>query len=258
MLHLKRLVLLVLTVCASGIATAAEEPQELDSPSNPATVGKWITRPVMSGQQLYAAQCHVCHTAGAAGSPRLGDLAAWMPRMKAGLPGLLKSTPKGKGAMGPQAGGYFQDLEIERAVVYMVNAVGAKFTEPALPSNHPGTVTYREWPVLPEAAATPYVTMTNYQKHKFGEQTYLSNCAPCHGLNGEGGARMLPLRQTDGLASTAVLILVVLRGKGGGLMPSWSILSNEAIAEVVNYLRSRFGGELRAVATPDDVQALRK
>jgi hypothetical protein len=42
----------------------------------------------------------------------------------------VNSALKGKGAMGPQGGGDFDDVEIARAVVYMANAAGAKFAEP--------------------------------------------------------------------------------------------------------------------------------
>ena len=36
--------------------------------------------------------------------------------------------------MGPQGGGEFSDFEITRAVVYMTNKGGAKFSEPAPPA----------------------------------------------------------------------------------------------------------------------------
>jgi hypothetical protein len=52
----------------------------------------------------------------------------------AGYAALLNSSLKGKNAMGPQGGGEFNDLEIGRAVVYMANAAGGKFAEPAAPA----------------------------------------------------------------------------------------------------------------------------
>jgi hypothetical protein len=60
-----------------------------------------------------------CHTAGVAGAPKLGDLQAWGPRIATGYDALLHSALTGKGAMGPQGGGDFTDLEIGRAVVYI-------------------------------------------------------------------------------------------------------------------------------------------
>jgi cytochrome c5 len=65
----------------------------------------------------------------------LGDNAAWAPRIKTGYDALLNSALKGKNAMGAQGGGDHSDVEIGRAVVYMANASGAKFAEPAAPKN---------------------------------------------------------------------------------------------------------------------------
>jgi cytochrome c5 len=87
-----------------------------------------------SGEQVFAAQCTACHTAGVAGAPKLGDTAAWGPRIKNGYEALLASALKGKGAMGPQGGGDFSELEIGRAVVFMADKGGAKFDEPKAPA----------------------------------------------------------------------------------------------------------------------------
>ena len=87
-------------------------------------------RPLQTGEAVFKAQCSACHTAGVANAPKLGDAAAWGVRIKTGLDALVNSALKGKGAMGPQGGGDFDDVEIARAVVYMANAAGAKFAEP--------------------------------------------------------------------------------------------------------------------------------
>jgi len=88
---------------------------------------------LQTGEQVYATQCSACHAAGVAGSPKLGDEAAWSPRIKAGFAALLTSALKGKGAMAAQGGGDHSDLEIARAVVFMANKGGAKFDEPKVP-----------------------------------------------------------------------------------------------------------------------------
>ena len=87
-----------------------------------------------TGEQVYGAVCTACHAAGAAGAPKLGDEAAWAPRIKTGYEALLTSALKGKGAMAAQGGGEFSDFEIARAVVYMTNKAGAKFDEPKAPA----------------------------------------------------------------------------------------------------------------------------
>jgi cytochrome c5 len=91
-------------------------------------------RPLRAGEEVYKAQCVACHAAGAAGAPKLGDAGAWGARIKQGLDTLVTSALKGKGAMGAQAGGDFNDTEIARAVVYMANNAGAKFEEPKAPA----------------------------------------------------------------------------------------------------------------------------
>ena len=87
-------------------------------------------RELKSGEQVYQAQCAACHATGVAGAPKLGDVVAWGARIKTGYSKLLTSALKGKGAMGAQGGGDFEELEIGRAVVYMANASGGKLAEP--------------------------------------------------------------------------------------------------------------------------------
>jgi cytochrome c5 len=92
---------------------------------------KDANRALKSGEEVFKAQCTTCHTAGVAGAPKVGDAAAWGVRIKTGYDALLTSALKGKGAMGAQGGGDFDDVEIGRAVVYMANASGGKLAEPA-------------------------------------------------------------------------------------------------------------------------------
>jgi len=87
-------------------------------------------RPLKTGEEVFKAQCTTCHSTGVAGAPKFGDAGAWGARIRQGLDTLVHSALKGKGAMGPQGGGDFDDVEIARAVVYMANAGGAKFAEP--------------------------------------------------------------------------------------------------------------------------------
>ena len=87
-----------------------------------------------TGEQVFQAQCSACHATGAAGSPKLGDAAAWGPRLGQGYEALLTSALKGKGSMGAQGGGDFSDFEFGRAVVYMANQGGGKLEEPKAPA----------------------------------------------------------------------------------------------------------------------------
>jgi len=90
-----------------------------------------------AGQDVYKAQCAACHTAGVAGAPKLGDTAAWAPRIKLGYEALVNSALKGKNAMSAQGGGEFSDLEIGRAVAFLTSSAGGTFKEPAAPAAAP-------------------------------------------------------------------------------------------------------------------------
>jgi cytochrome c5 len=94
-------------------------------------------RPLASGEQVFKAQCTTCHSTGVAGAPKFGDAGAWANRIAKGFDALVQSALHGRNAMPPQGGGDFSDTEIARAVAYMANAGGAKFTEPAAPAPAP-------------------------------------------------------------------------------------------------------------------------
>ncbi len=84
-----------------------------------------------SPDEIVKEVCAACHTAGVANAPKFGDKAAWAPRLKGGLDGLLKSVLNGKGAMPPRAGTSLSDDELARAVVLMANQAGGSLKEPA-------------------------------------------------------------------------------------------------------------------------------
>ena len=87
-----------------------------------------------SGEEVFKAVCSACHAVGALGSPKFGDAAAWGPRIKTGYEALLNSALKGKNNMPAQGGGDTSNLEVGRALVYMVNNSGGKFEEPKAPA----------------------------------------------------------------------------------------------------------------------------
>jgi cytochrome c5 len=87
-------------------------------------------RPLASGEAVYKAQCVACHSGAVAGAPKFGDVGAWSARIATGYEALLTSALKGKGAMGAQGGGDYEDVEIGRAVVYMTAAAGGNFPVP--------------------------------------------------------------------------------------------------------------------------------
>jgi cytochrome c5 len=85
-----------------------------------------------SGEEIYKSVCTACHQTGVAGAPKVGDKAAWGPRLKDGLNGLVAVATKGKGAMPPKGGAAdLTTVELTRAIVFMANQSGASFKEPA-------------------------------------------------------------------------------------------------------------------------------
>jgi cytochrome c5 len=78
------------------------------------------------GEQIVRTQCAKCHQAGVSGAPRIGDRAAWIPRLKRGLDFVVRSAIHGHGPMPPRGGlADLTDSEIRAAVVYMFNPVTA-------------------------------------------------------------------------------------------------------------------------------------
>jgi len=71
---------------------------------------------------LFAQVCSTCHTPGIAGAPKVGDKAAWAPRIAQGIDALTANAIKGKGAMPPKGGSSASDADIKAVVTYMVNA----------------------------------------------------------------------------------------------------------------------------------------
>ena len=75
-----------------------------------------------SGEQVYNSNCVACHGTGAAGAPKLGDTAAWAPRIAAGMDSLLANATNGLKAMPPKGLCMTcSDAELQGAVEYMVN-----------------------------------------------------------------------------------------------------------------------------------------
>jgi cytochrome c5 len=78
--------------------------------------------PSTKGKEIYDSVCVACHSTGAAGAPKMGDKAAWAPRLKVGLDEVVKIATKGINAMPPKGGYSGSDEEFRAAVEYMVNA----------------------------------------------------------------------------------------------------------------------------------------
>ncbi len=78
----------------------------------------------VNGETVYKGLCFGCHDQGVMQSPKLGDKAAWEPRIATGKDALYASALNGKNAM-PAKGGNpkLSDEEVKAAVDYMVAQV---------------------------------------------------------------------------------------------------------------------------------------
>lgn len=210
-------------------------------------------RVLKTGEEVYKAQCVACHAAGAAGAPKFGDASAWAPRIKTGFDALWNSALKGKGAMGAQGGGDFEDLEIGRAVVYMTAAAGGKFAEPAAPAAAasadaaaPAATPAPAAAVVaalasanapaPAAAAAVKVAASAGA----GEALYKQACVACHAAGVAGSPKFGDKAAWAPRIKTGLDMLTTSVIKGKGAMPpkGGSAASDADIRSAVEYMVS--------------------
>jgi cytochrome c5 len=74
-----------------------------------------------TGEQAFTKVCSACHTSGVNGAPKIGDHAAWGPRIAQGKDMLYKDAINGKGNMPAKGGTTWPDATIRMTVDYMVS-----------------------------------------------------------------------------------------------------------------------------------------
>jgi cytochrome c5 len=73
------------------------------------------------GEKIYKTYCHVCHAAGIAGAPKLGDKDLWAPRIAKGNDAMFSSVKNGLKTMPPKGTCMgCSDDELRAAMEYMV------------------------------------------------------------------------------------------------------------------------------------------
>ena len=128
-----------------------------------------------NGKAVYDSSCAACHSTGAAGAPKLGDVASWAPRIKTGEAALFISATKGKGVMPPRGGNAtLTDVEIKAVISYMVaQAAGAAVAAPAskpvvAAKPEPAAITATVSPVAPAVVtAAPAVAVAGGNVNTF-------------------------------------------------------------------------------------------
>ena len=136
-----------------------------------------------SGEEVVKSVCATCHQAGVAGAPKIGDKAAWGPRIKEGLKTLVADAIKGKGAMPPKGGNpSLSDDEVARAVVFMANQAGARFKEPAAKAP---AKPQAQAQAQPGAQAKPAAGAA-----ADGKKVFDSTCTACHSTGVAGSPKL--------------------------------------------------------------------
>jgi cytochrome c5 len=160
-----------------------------------------------SGKEVVDAVCVACHGTGANGAPKIGDKKAWAKRASQGLTGLTEHAIKGIRQMPPHGGSpNLTDLEIARAITYMVNQSGGRWIEP--------------------------VSVKDLAAERRGEEIVRAQCFKCHEA-GVGGAPKIGDRAAwaprlkDGLDNT---VRSAIKGHGG--MPARGGMANLTDSEL--------------------------
>ncbi len=93
-----------------------------------------------------------------------------------------------------------------------------------------------------------------------GEELFANVCRGCHMSDGKGasGAGTYPsLAGNRRLETSGYPVAVVVNGQRG--MPAFgTMMSDDQVAAVVNYLRTHFGNKYRDTVTADDVKVVRR
>ena len=77
----------------------------------------------VNGEKIYSANCASCHAAGVLGAPKVGDKAAWAPRVKQGKEVLYTHALNGFKMMPPKGGNPgLKDDEVKAAIDFMAKS----------------------------------------------------------------------------------------------------------------------------------------
>jgi cytochrome c5 len=102
------------------VAVAGKDNSALAALSSPTGAAPAVSVPT-SGEQAFTQVCSACHATGVNGAPKIGDHAAWGPRLAQGKETLYKDAIAGKGSMPPKGGTTWPDATIRMAVDYMIS-----------------------------------------------------------------------------------------------------------------------------------------
>ncbi|HOY70282.1 MAG TPA: c-type cytochrome [Methylotenera sp.] len=223
-----------------------------------------------SGEEVVTAVCSMCHTAGLMNAPKIGDKAAWAPRIAQGYDTLVKNAINGIRGM-PAKGGNaaLSDNEVTNAMVHMANLGGANFKAVAASEAKAADAAPAEAApaaVAVAVAAAPSEKTVAKEKveakvekaaevkaaeaapaaaaGKSGKEVYTATCSMCHGTGlmnapkfGDKGQWEPRIAQGyDTLVKNATNGIRTMPAKGGN-----ASLSDAEVADAVKYMANEAG-----------------
>lgn len=225
-----------------------------------------------SGEEVVKAVCSACHAVGALGSPKIGDKAAWGPRIAQGYDTLIKHAIAGIRSM-PARGGNpdLTDGEIANAIAYMANQSGANF-KPPVAGDAPADATPAAAVVaapadskkaaksdsfMDQVAATaPKPAETKAEEKpaakpagKTGEQVVAAVCSACHAVGALGSPKIGDkdawgpriAQGYDTLVQHALKGIRMMPAKGGS-----ADLTDDEVARAVAHMANQSGANFKA------------
>jgi cytochrome c5 len=224
---------------AARLRPVADEGYTLKDSSAP--------KQLQSGEAVFKAVCSACHATGAAGAPKVGDAGAWSARIAQGESTLFDHAIKGIRAM-PAKGGNpdLDDVEVQRAVVYMANQSGGSLKEPKAPAAAaaPAAAPAESAPAAsaPAASAPAAAPAAAAPAADAGKKLYETTCVACHGAGVAGApkfgdkAAWAP-RIKQGSATLYEHALKGFQGKAGMMPPKGgSSASDDEVKAAVDYM----------------------
>jgi c(7)-type cytochrome triheme protein len=207
-----------------------------------------------AGKAVYDGGCVACHGAGVLGAPKLGDAAAWRPRVAGGLPALVNSARAGKGSMPPKGGNAaLTDEQLANAVSYMVAQSGGFAAGAGKAAAAPVAK-----PVVTAAAGGD--TGRAAVDAMGGKSVYDTVCVACHATGVLGAPKLGDIAAWKPRIAPGLTVLVANARTGKGAMPPKggnAALSEEQLVGAVLYMMYQSGGPVvsAAAAAPKPAMA---
>lgn len=107
---------------APAPAPAAEAPAAAPAAPEASAPATASAGDLAKGEQVFNANCVSCHGAGVMGAPKLGDKAAWEPRIAKGKDSVYTNALNGVKLMPPKGGNAsLKDEDVKAAVDFMIS-----------------------------------------------------------------------------------------------------------------------------------------